>query len=358
MVRLDSIKLKIPFGWFGIDPDYWRKLENTEPILRDSLISQPQETGIKYELKGKDHQLPIGINSLFINNEHGLIIELSAKVLRPKYFEGININTIEQVWDTLKKMDQLTLDSGSMEQTFILRCDSTHTLPIESTQSISSILIALSLAPTNIKYSAKDYKGESLIFNHKGSSKRERLILYDKLTELRKNSDIKFLSEALSKVDSNNGYLRVEANIGTTSDLRELFKVASTPYSGIKLLDALGSKENPTLKIYDKIMNANIPIEQNQLEFFLSRDEIQYFKTIPAHQFIKSVGMESILKKFNWDIKKIRTYLLDVLEYKKSRVSQLIKEFEFEKLRLENKTQFPIYLLEVVDQIRELLKVA
>jgi hypothetical protein len=357
MVRLDSTKLKIPMGWFGLNVDDCTRVDVTQPISRDALIPEKSPlTTTNYHIPKPN--LSKGIKSV-IAGDTGLTIELSAKVLRANYFDGININNIEQIWKTLRGIDQLSLDERSIEQTSILRCDSTHTLPIEDTQSISSILSALSVVPTNIRYSTKDHKGESLIFQNKGSSKRERLILYDKLIELRKDKDVNFVSEVFTKVVSNSGYLRVETNISKFVDLKELFKVPSTPYSGIKLLDALGSQENPTLKVYDKIMNANIPIEETQLEFFFNRDEIQYFKTISAHQFIKSVGMESILIAFNWDIRKIRIYLLDVLEYKKSRVSQLIKEFELEKLRLENKgKENPTYLFEVVDQIRELLKVA
>ena len=355
MVRLDSIKLKIPFGWFGIDPDYWDKDAKLKGLSKDNLISQPRKNEVKYNLK---NDLPKGINHL-VATEHGLTIELSAKVLRENYFEGININTIEQVWDTLRKIDQLTLDTGSMEQTSILRCDSTHTLPIEDTQSISSILTALSLAPTNFKYSTKDYKGESLIFINKGTSKRERLILYDKLNELRKDSDTKFVSEVFTKVASNSGYLRVETNISSFADIRELFKVASTPYSGIKLLDALESKENPTLKVYDKILSANKFIENTQLNFFFDENEIQFFKSLSPSRFEKQVGRATLLNNFSFDLRKIRIYLLDVLEYNKSVVSKMMKEFQIEKMRLENKgKENPTYLFEVVDQIRELLKVA
>lgn len=356
MVRLDSTKLKIPLGWFGVKVEDCTRIEITEPLSRDTLkLEETSKTTTTYHIPKPN--LSKGIKSV-IAGDQGLSIELSAKILRGDYFEGININTLDQVWETLREIDQLTLDNGSIEQTCILKCDSTHTLPIEDTQPISSILSALSVVPTNLRYSTKDYKGESLIFTNKGSSKRERLILYDKLIELRKDSDTKFVSEVLTKVASNSGYLRVETNISKFADLKDLFKVNKIPYEGISLLDALNSKENPTLKIYDKIMSANQPSE-TQLNFFFDKNEIEYFKKLKAQQFIKSVGMESILVCFGWDIQKIRIYLLDVLEYKKSRVSQLIKEFQAEKMRLENKgKENSTYLFEVVNQIRELLKVA
>lgn len=356
MVRLDSTKLKIPLGWFGVKVEDCTRVEVTQPISKDTLnLEKTPKTTTTYHIPKSN--LSKGIKSL-IAGDQGLSIELSAKVLRANYFEGININTIEQVWESLREIDQLTLDSGSIEKTSILRCDSTHTLPIEETQPISSILSALSVVPTNLRYSTKDYKGESLIFHHKGSSKRERLILYDKLVELRKDKDAKFVSDVLTKVVSNSGYLRVETNISKFVDLKDLFKVSSIPYEGIYLLDALNSKENPTLKIYDKIMSAN-QSTSTQLEFFFDKDEIQYFKSLSPSKFEKQVGRSTILKGFQGDIQKIRVYLLDVLEYKKSVVSKMIKEFQAEKVRLENKgTENPTYLFEVVDQIRELLKVA
>lgn len=356
MVRLDSTKLKIPLGWFGVKVEDCTRVEVTQPPSKDTLIPvKTPKTTTTYHIPKPN--LSKGIKSV-IAGDQGLSIELSAKVLRSNYFEGININTLDQVWETLRGIDQLTLDSGSIEKTSILRCDSTHTLPIKETQPISSILSALSVVPTNLRYSTKDYKGESLIFHHKGSSKRERLILYDKLVELRKDKDAKFVSDVLTKLVSNSGYLRVETNISKFADLKDLFKVSSIPYEGIYLLDALNSKENPTLKIYDKIMSANQPTS-TQLEFFFDKDEIQYFKSLSPSRFEKQVGRSTILKGFQGDIQKIRVYLLDVLEYKKSVVSKMIKEFQAEKVRMENKgTENPTYLFEVVDQIRELLKVA
>lgn len=351
MIRLDSTTIKIPhFGSWDVKLEDCIKFKVTYPISRDGIFPEQKPTNTTFMIPSQD--LKKGVKSIKVNNE-SLLVEVSAKILKSNYFEGINQDTIEQVWDVIGSIPQIKLGKESINEASILKCDCTHTLSIE--QPIPSILNALKLYPINSKYSKKDHKGESLIFNHKGSTKRERLILYDKKVELlSQEKDKQFVDSILSKIEENRNLLRVETNLSKHRDMREIFNVPSKQkFEGCSLLEVLQSREHPTLKIYDKILSSN---QELKFEFF-NIQEIEYFKKIQPSAMIKIEGYKGVLEKCLWDISNVRTYLLDVLCYNKSVVSKLIKDFNLEIAR-HNQSQDSKSILEVANEIRELLKVA
>ena len=185
----------------------------------------------------------------------------------------------------------------------------------------------------------------------------------------KEKGDPSFLNSVLSKVDPKKNLLRVETNFSKYEDIRNIFKVKnifcinsskglkavnSVSSRGVSLIDVLQSKENPILKIYDKIMVSNKVIEFDSL---FNIEEINYYKTLPMSKYVSKEGWKKIINANQRDIKKIRKHLIHTMGYKKSIVSQSMDEIRFEIARL-NKLKDPKSTLDVVKEIRELLKVA
>ncbi len=358
MVRLDSLKIKFPLlsDSFQLNLNRCIRKETNYPEIEQNpnhLIDNPVKIPlniITYDIPKLD--LPYGVKSI-TQKMYEVEVELSAKVLGSDYFDGININRIEQVWDTLNTIPQVVLDHALIEQSMILRCDNTYTLPVS--KSIQSIIQILKSYPSNHKYQVNDFKNESIVYKHKGSSKRERLILYDKLVELGSDKNNKdFFDSIFKSLDTSKNYLRVECNISKFTDMRDLFNVSSIPKSGIRLIDALNSKENPTLKVYNKIMSANNC--DTEIDLF-QVSEVEYYKKLKPSQFIDLHGIRNILFKFENNTSKVREYFLNVLGYNKSNVSKIMKDFASEIVRIES-SQNKQSIFEVVQEIRDMLRVA
>lgn len=356
MVRLDSLKIKFPLSadfQLNLADCIRKQVSYPEKPNPNQLIDKPEKNPlniITYEIPKSD--LPFGVKSI-IQKKSEVEVELSAKVLGSNYFDGINIDTINQVWESLGSIPQATFNESLIPQAMVLRCDNTYTLPIS--KPIQTIIQTLKVFPTNHKYQVNDFKNESLIYKHKGSSKRERLILYDKLVELGSDKSNKDFFDAISKgLDTSKNYLRIECNISKFSDMKDLFNVSSIAYSGIKLIDALNSKENPTLKVYNKIMSANNC--DTQIDLF-QVSEVEYYRKLKPSQFIDLHGIRNILFKFGNNPNRVREYFLNVLGYNKSVVSKIMKDFISEVARIES-SQNNESIFEVVQEIREMLKVA
>lgn len=357
MVRLDSLKIKFPLlsdsfqlnleGCVRKEITYPIEKSNPENLINPVKIPLPVTT---FEIPRGD--LPRGVKSI-IQKRDEVEVELSAKVLGSNYFDGININRIEQVWETLNTIPQIVLDHAIIEQAMILRCDNTYTLPVS--KPIHKILSTLKVYPNNHKYQVNDFKDESLIYKHKGKSIRERLILYDKMRELGSDKNNKDFFDAISKgLDTSKNYLRIECNISKFADMQSLFNVPKKAYSGIRLIDALNSKENPTLKVYNKIMSANNC--DTQIDLF-QEGEVEYYKKLQPSQFLRLYGVRNILSKFQNNPNNVRDYFLNVLCYNKSVVSKIMKDFTIECARMES-MQSDLSIFEVVQEIRDMLKVA
>ena len=356
MIRLDSLKIKFPLNsdfQLNLSDCVRKEITYPEKPNPNQLIDKPEKIPlniITHEIPKSD--LPFGVKSI-TQKMNEVEVELSAKVLGSNYFDGINIDTINQVWDSLGSIPQATFNESLIHQAMILRCDNTYTLPVS--KPIQTIIQTLKVFPTNHKYQVNDFKNESLIYKHKGSSKRERLILYDKLVELGSDKSNKDFFDSISKsIDASKNYLRIECNISKFSDMKDLFNVPSVAYSGIKLIDALNSKENPTLKVYNKIMSANNC--DTQIDLF-QVSEVEYYRKLKPSQFIDLHGIRNILFKFSNNPNRVREYFLNVLGYNKSVVSKIMKDFISEVARIES-SQNNESIFEVVQEIREMLKVA
>ena len=115
MIRLDSSTIKIPhFGSWDVVLEDCTKIVVTHPISKDGIFQEQKPTTTTFMIPNQD--LKKGVKSIKVNNE-SLLVEVSAKILSSNYFEGINENTIEQVWDVLGSIPQLKLGKESIQET-------------------------------------------------------------------------------------------------------------------------------------------------------------------------------------------------------------------------------------------------
>lgn len=249
-----------------------------------SLILNPAndiENGIERRL---------GINKIQILGER-TIIQTSAKLLKEKYMEGLNIDNIEYALfqinnSELIKVDMPTFFSGAVVHKF----DITENLEI--TQPVNKYIRDIGLACIKNKYKVESYEA-GIVMKRKISSRTERALFYSKVLELRKK-DIS-TKELKKYIDVNEweNILRYEFNIRDKKTMRKYFHL---PRSGdIYLSDILKSNFNPLSVIFDEMIIKDSTYEE-QLLLNL------YDSGLSVAQINKEYGYLAMLKHCNDDL--------------------------------------------------------
>lgn len=356
MISLDSLNLKIPreSGW-DLKLEYLDRTEGTK-AKKDGIFDIERTKEITYEIP-KD-SLPKGLNKVVIEPSGSLRLEMSAKILQSNYLQGITENTIEQVWDSIQKIDCVrSFPKDLIQYSTILKCDCSTVLYLD--QAISPIIDAFNYYPINSKYRVQEFhKGESLRYRHTGSSVSESILFYDKRIEMNKKEkkNPSFLNSVLSKVDPNKNLLRVETNFTKYSDIRNVFNVSNNiNYTGVSLIGVLQSKkENPLIKIYNKIMTSNNEEIINDRLF--DEDYIKRLRGLTFEKICFKEGLNNIVEKNQRDIKRIREYFKH-LDVSKSSISNHMEKIKSSILEL-NQSKELKSTFDIVKEIQELLKVA
>ena len=307
MNGIDSIKIYSSFDILkDIDLDTFI---NSQKKLKGKLI------GEKYTKT--DFNTP-GLKYIeydpFAKEPEQIIIQLSAKILKDKYFELININTIDQVLDSINNTNALKIDKSKADQLFIHSADFTKNVNCSYTPGQ---IIGACKTITNDRYMVETYKGSKdnknktgIVFRGKQKTFNERLIIYDKETELKK--DTKFLKEVSKPIElikQFSNVTRTEINVTSHRKLKELCKTDNN------LLLILQSNEVPVYKIFNKINH----FDYRQLEIFNYPDHYKLY------MIEKIEGRKGIIQKLNYDPELVRDFLKKVLGSKN--VSRYMKEY-------------------------------
>lgn len=290
MIRLDSINLEA-----NID------------CIKDFPFSAAQRKSIEIGgniVSKKQVFLPdiFGVKNIVVDEIAGkVLIDLSAKVLRQDYKEGININTIDQLCSALNSTPTLKIDANTLIDTAILhRADINQNLKTEG--NIDTYLSVLAAMPINDKYK-QDYKDKP---NNKGvtiwgkqKTFTERIIYYDKQVEIsQRKAKGHFIKAGIDFVKLHKdfaGVLRVENNIQQHRKIRELCNVPDT-----KLLSVLNSTANPNLTIYDKVMSR---VPQVDLSLWNEDPDLHLF------ELERLIGRRDIIRRCNNDMSTIVKFL-------------------------------------------------
>lgn len=298
MIRLDSCHIEV-------------NSESLNYLHKDSFTHKPQYRNGNiisdcYELKTP---LP-GIKSILFDNIHqSLKLQFSAKVLNDDYFKGINKNTIHNAIDNINQIGIIDIDVNKLiDKGIFHNIDSTNNvnmgmydLPNEWKSICSSLAIAKNNSLFDVHtYSKSNNKG--IVYKGNQTSQKNRLIIYDKFTELNTTKNKDFLGSCknpLMMLNSAKNILRVESNQTSHKAIKDRFQTTTNNVN-----DVLNSSAMPNIYMLDKITQ---PHHTNQMQLLFDMyepgkhkfDEIAYDK-----------GIETLIRTFNYDEIQFKQFVL------------------------------------------------
>ncbi len=251
MVTLDRIKLVTDIKYIN-QMDY-----NASTMVVRSNIQRE----IRYK-QIKPYNLYISYH--LIDNK--CIIEVSAKVLSDRYPELITKNNIRYCLEQINGLGICKLDiDGIIGDSKLISCDITYDIVgiiIPENLAIKSCLKNLN------KFQVQNYSncGFTVTKLVKTKSRQIRLNFYDKNKELHKAINSEYLETVHDKykvLDYFKDKFRIEANVRTVSQIKELFQIDDN-----SLTNVLNSTANPLLTLYDAVFDLpdnNEPVNELQL---------------------------------------------------------------------------------------------
>ena len=314
MIRLDTISLMIP-------------QESVLEVRGGAFITNIQiddNTGEELMTKkAKSNHLPVGVSQIKFKDERDYILTISAKTLKDNYLEGINLNT----WDRAIRgaSEILTIDTQRLWDINprILRCDTTDNIEIQDLgYSKRQICQSLYENRMNQRFVSKWYESsKKLGLEFAGTQKeKNRIICYDKLKDLGKSANDKFMASLLYPMEMRekaNNTLRFETNHTTRRSIIDRFKVTEN-----NLQEVLNSTTPVNYNFLKKVLNSDY-----QISLF---DEVKNYRDNP-HTFIMIKGLENIIKELKYDEGSIKRFFKELygennFKYNWYRGKQPIKE--------------------------------
>jgi len=247
MIALDRIKILTNKKYIDLMDS------NVSTIVIQNNV--PKE--IRYNQR-KPYQLYINASEV----EEKCIIEFSSKVLLDRYPELINRNNIHTCFENINALGICDLNVMGI-------VNESELLSVDITSDIGGIEIPDKLAMNTClrywnKFHVQKYlnSGNTVTKEVKTKNRQIRFSFYDKYKELNKACNRDFLDELDDKYSLlayYNGKFRMEANIKTTSQIKDLFQVGSN-----NLMDVLNSSANPLLAWFDEAFEIPDHLEQKK----------------------------------------------------------------------------------------------
>lgn len=241
---------------------------------------------------------------LYINNslkDSTCNIEFSAKVLGDQYYQLINKDNIYQCFKNINELGICKLDVAGI-------VNDSDAMSLDITSDIDGILIPDRIAVKSClrnlnKYHIEKYSrnGLTIVKDVGTKSRKERFIFYDKFKELHRADNRRFISsldDECALFTQFYGKFRVEANVRSHKQIRDLFQIDS-----INLLEVLHSDANPLLTLFDNIFK--IPDTEGSVV-----DEIQ---SLLSYEKFNDLKDALILKACENDLEKIDLVLNNYL---------------------------------------------
>jgi len=338
-VKLDSVKVKIPSDSFTIlAPDaFFTALRlDKGATVSERLQAKPEA------LRGPQ---AVGLKSIEIGQDE-TTIELSAKVLKGDYYDLITARNIERAIAEVNGAGLIELDSNRFLDTAeVLRCDTTGNLHVSGDVSdyLASLKVYGRLHP---KYEVKPYNTTGVVFRRNVSSYKERLIFYDKFTEIMRDKQRDVLLP-----DRFQNVLRVEGGHTDFKRIRERFKVSERRL----LVEVLQSQQNVNLQLFRRIVDSP-DVQQARAKFDALRSYGGRLRDIE-----KRKGMEGIIEACNYDMELVRAFLKSTVRGNLSgyfrRYSELLADM-ISRGEGGEESGASDYDTDLIGEIRELLKAA
>jgi hypothetical protein len=283
MIRLDSVSLILPLlslkrkeieGELRIVQAFDRILGKREVIMFEWLKAK----GLK------------GLKSLIIDWSKEMVkFQFSAKILGKNYFDLINKNNIEQVFDMINRLGiGIEFDTDKvLEYGEVVNCDFTANLKVKEPVKKYLFDLYMEAKKYSKKFFIRGYNG-SVVFEEAKKTKPLRATFYYKYAEMLKRKDHDLGIERFKDV------LRLEINAKTKKNVRDLAGIETN-----KLLDVLNSSANPYLFFFQRLFKNRIELilnEKSILEGLSKRDIRRYYEAKGViHSFEALEDYKSVL---------------------------------------------------------------
>jgi len=265
----------------------------------------------KYQQKNP-YSLTITID--YVHYELG--IEFTSKILKDNFIHLINNNTIRECLNNINQLDICTLDIDKIiNNSKIYKCDPVKDVDCQDIKALKNY------TNTNLvnynRWKQKPYRNGFSIENVVGTPRyKNRVVVYNKEEELQDAKKKPFLDSLSDKEKCLSHYknkIRIELNINTASQVRQLLNIKDN-----QLMSVLNSEANPILTVLNKALkepSANSCVIRTFKEYIL----------------------ELVLKDCDYDLGKVEAKIRSLYS-KNTQISDVMKPYRELHHRLFNNT--------------------
>ena len=316
-IKCDTIKIRCNYKYLKEMKIPFNITYNSKNIEQGRYFNSKHYSSIPYNLY------------IATNNYHqSLEIEFSSKVLKERYPELINRDTIRQCLSNINNLDICTLDvDGIINHGWVIGADITADVDLMLTDSV---LNALNQNVGNYRrFQWTHYDGKGITFTKNTIYDKEEIKVYNKYKELLSHSR-KFIDSLENRNDIMDyffGKTRFEITLKGEKQIRERLGVST----GIK--DFFNAIDSAVREQFDRVFNASIPI----------------LDTTQCNGY-EEWAMAHLLDSYNGDLRQIEQSLRQESVYNsRNGLSERMKKFQSVKARTKRKEN------EIVRSVRSLL---
>ena len=316
-IKCDTIKIRCNYKYLKEMKIPFNITYNSKNIEQGRYFNSKHYSSIPYNLY------------IATNNYHqSLEIEFSSKVLKERYPELINRDTIRQCLSNINNLDICTLDvDGIINHGWVIGADITADVDLMLTDRV---LNALNQNVGNYRrFQWTHYDGKGITFTKNTIYDKEEIKVYNKYKELLSHSR-KFIDSLENRNDIMDyfyGKTRFEITLKGEKQIRERLGVGT----GIK--DFFNAIDSAVREQFDRVFNASIPI----------------LDTTQCNGY-EEWAMAHLLDSYNGDLRQIEQSLRQESVYNsRNGLSERMKKFQSVKARTKRKEN------EIVRSIRSLL---
>lgn len=304
MITLDSITIAINIDLVDVLSNKFTNTTDPDGVITNQLY--------KPDI--------IGFNKIEIKSDI-VRFDISSKILLDRYKLGININTIELVFDAIDATGIIKFKSRSLLDFKVHKCDFVANFYVDKPQA--NYYNALN-SICNSNYNNQIYQNSSLTgisyTSNNQSKDKNYLKFYDKQEELYRSSNKGFMNLTnWMLLDQFSNVIRIELRANSFKQIRDFAAIKDN-----NLHDLLFSDENPIYKVFCQIIGSSI-----QHNCMIS-DLTNVGNSKDLHKNLEFIGCKYLLENSNNDI----NYLLSVIrqglksnEMHKSNTSRVLKNF-------------------------------
>ena len=316
-IKCDTIKIRCNYKYLKEMKIPFNITYNSKNIEQGRYFNSKHYSSIPYNLY------------IATNNYHqSLEIEFSSKVLKERYPELINRDTIRQCLSNINNLDICTLDvDGIINHGWVIGADITADVDLMLTDRV---LNALNQNVGNYRrFQWTHYDGKGITFTKNTIYDKEEIKVYNKYKELLSHSR-KFIDSLENRNDIMDyfyGKTRFEITLKGEKQIRERLGVGT----GIK--DFFNAIDSAVREQFDRVFNASIPI----------------LDTTQCNGY-EEWAMAHLLDSYNGDLRQIEQSLRQESVYNsRNGLSERMKKFQSVKSRTKRKEN------EIVRSVRSLL---